>query len=136
MNDSLTKRDSVSESARHRDGVSPWRMADGMSETIVDSLNRVQASAANAEVAATIVEAVNAVDATRKLQRTLLGWSMERDRLRDLVRRLAEYIRHSYQDCGGPCEIDIKCSCKSDNYHGNAADLLREAREVLVEGEP
>lgn len=56
--------------------------------------------------------------------------------LRDLVRRLAEYIRHSCYDCGGPWDIDIKCSCRSDNYHDNAADLIREAREVLVEGEP
>lgn len=69
--------------------------------------------------AALIVEAVN-----------------ERDRLRDLVRRLAEYIHHSCYYCDGPWEIDIKCSCKSDNYHGNADALIREAREALGEEVP
>ena len=57
----------------------PWRIADGMSETIVDELNRVQASAANAETAALIVEAVN-----------------DRDRLRDLVRRLIPAVKTAY----------------------------------------
>ena len=48
--------------AYKRRAVPKWRIADGMSETIVDSLNRVQASAANAETAALIVEAVNALE--------------------------------------------------------------------------
>jgi hypothetical protein len=112
----------------------PWRVSHGY--IVLDADGVSIAHAVRCPDAAYIVEAVNGVDATLKLQRTLLGWSMERDRIRDLVRRLAEYIHHSCYDCGGPWEIDIKCSCRSDNYHGNADDLIREAREVLVEGEP
>lgn len=99
MNDSITKRDSVSESTRRRDAVSPlpWRVVNVNQTYHVDAADggfvALFVSEANA---ALIVEAVNAVDATLKLKRTLLGWSMERDRLRDLVRRLADIVRH---DC-------------------------------------
>jgi len=65
--------------------------------------------------AALIVEAVNGVEATRKLQRTLLGWSMERDRLRDLVRRLCDELESHYHE---PALMDDPC-------------IVREAREAL-----
>lgn len=75
MTDSIKNPDSVSMSAGHRDGVSPtpWRVADRMNETIVDALNRVQASAANAKTAAIIVEAVNNYEVLIQERRRLIG---------------------------------------------------------------
>ena len=69
--------------------------------------------------AALIVEAVNGVEATRKLQRTLLGWSIERDRLRDLVRRMCDELESHYHE---PGSMDDPC-------------IVREAREAIGEGE-
>lgn len=65
-----------------------------------------------------IIEAVNGVEATRELQRKLLGWSMERDRLRDIVRRLAD-------------ALDTFSAIEDHEI-----DLLREAREALGEAQP
>lgn len=102
----LTKPESVSTSAGHRDGVSPtpWRVVtdDDSDECYIYSAQGTPVCTMshfpeNPEAdAALIVEAVNAVDVTLKLKRTLLGWSIERDRLRDIVRRLADIVRH---DC-------------------------------------
>lgn len=142
----------------------PWRIADGMSETIVDSTNRVQASAANAETAAYIVEAVNGVDATLKLQRTLLGWSIERvnllnslseeqergylleeerDRLRDLVRRMIPGVEEDLaiakaagESVKGLCALRGVDSSEVDEVIEQWSSLLREAREALGEQEP
>lgn len=66
-----------------------------------------------------IVEAVNGLDATLKLKRSLLGWSLERDRLRDLVRRLAEQLHDAV---------------RLTPYDAIARALLREAREAIGEG--
>lgn len=63
---------------------------------IVNRLGFYVAQGLPPEVAAGIVEAVNGMDAMLKLQRMLLGWSIERDRLRDIIRRLADIVRH---DC-------------------------------------
>lgn len=85
---------------------------------IVNRIGSYVAQGLPPEVAAGIVEAVNGVDATLKLQRTLLGWSMERNRLRDIVLRLADAL---------------------DTFIGledHEIDLLREAREALVEDAP
>ena len=161
MNDSLTKRESISTSAKHRDGVSPtpWRIADGMHETIVDSLNRVQANAANAEMAAYIVEVVNNFELLIQDRRRLiweldsvkaqLDWhkrqlkavksdaesqerwanqyfeqaqkaEAERDRIHDLVRRLAQRLQMArLEGFGGP----------------DRETLLDEAREAISEWE-
>lgn len=103
MADSLTKPESVSTSAGHRDGVSPtpWRVEIVNQTYHVDAADgRFVALFVSKADAETIVEAVNAVDATLKLKRTLLGWSMERDRLRDLVRRLADIVRHECTEEG------------------------------------
>ena len=101
MADSIKNHDSVSESARRRDGVSPlpWRVIkayDDEPARIIDADDDEVAVELIDADAALIVEAVNGMDATLKLQRTLLGWSIERDRLRDIVRRLADIVRH---DC-------------------------------------
>jgi hypothetical protein len=98
----------------------PWRVVNVNQTYHVDAADggfvALFVSEANA---ALIVEAVNGMDAMLKLQRTLLGWSIERDRLRDLVRRFADGVRN-YRFAAGP--------------ETNA--LLREAREALGEGEP
>ncbi len=125
----------------------PWRIADGMNETIVDSLNRVQASAANADVAAHIVEAVNAVDATLKLQRTLLGWSMERDRLReerDTLNEAAASLQRSRDAALADAErlrdLVRRLASMAVGTWPYITDkglaLLREDREALGEHEP
>lgn len=87
-----------------------------------------------------IVEAVNAVDATLKLQRTLLCWYAERDRLRDVVRRLVESL-----ECAAGAlwlanitqRVAITQPEPPRRYlHGVDIDaLLREAREAIGEGE-
>ena len=86
-----------------------------------------------------IVEAVNAVDAVLKLQRTLLGWYWERDRLRDLVRRLADSL-----DLAAAAlrlaNITQRAAITQPEpprryLHGVDIDaLLREAREALGDG--
>ena len=70
----------------------PWRL---VGQTIRDAEGAVVMSAfnpADMETRRLIVDAVNAVDATRKLQRTLLGWSIERARLAAFVRELADCL--------------------------------------------
>jgi hypothetical protein len=88
----------------------PWRIegqaiwdADGV--CIVSALN--PASMATRRL---IVEAVNG-----------------RGRLRDLVRRLAEYIRLGH--CN---EVHIDRADTRQSYHVRAADLLREAEAALA----
>ena len=93
----------------------PWQVR--YNDTVADAIGAKVAACWRPANAALIVEAVN-----------------ERDRLRDLVRRLAEYIRHSVCDCEGPWQIDITSSGDGD-YHANANDLLREAREALGEAQ-
>lgn len=92
------------------------------------------------ETAQRIVEAVNELDKLNdvavNLQRSRDAALADAERLRDIVRRLAEYIRHSCYDCGGSWEIDIKSSDPSYDYHGNADELLREAREAIGEDAP
>ena len=61
----------------------PWRIAKGLHEAIVDELNNVVACGSNAANAALIVDAVNERERLRE----------ERDRLRDLVKRMAAYIQ-------------------------------------------
>lgn len=93
--DTVTNPDSVTSSAKRRDAISPtpWRVEKSPANSnfwVVRCDNGVSVATAWREAdAAFIVEAVNAIDATLKLKRTLLGWSMERDRLRDIVRKLA-----------------------------------------------
>lgn len=62
----------------------PWRVADGMQETIVDDHNNIVANASNNATAALIVDAVN-----------------ERDRLRDIVRRIETEMERCHRRDGG-----------------------------------
>lgn len=100
----------------------PWRIENINQTYHVDAADGSFVALFVSEAdAALIVEAVN-----------------ERDRLRDLVRRLAEFIHHSVYDCGGSLEIDITSSRDTTDgtrysYHGNAIDLIREA-EAALEG--
>ena len=94
----------------------PWRVSHGY--IILDADGVSIAHAVRCPDADIIADAVNGVEATRELQRKLLGWSMERDRLRDLVRRLADAL---------------------DTFpaiEDHEIDLLREAREALGEAAP
>lgn len=84
---------------------------------IVNRLGIYVAQGLPPEVAAGIVEAVNAVDATLKLQRTLLGWSTERDRLRDIMRGLVAIL-------------------DTITLEDHEIELLDEAREAIVEDKP
>lgn len=68
-----------------------------------------------------IVDAVNAVDAVLKFRRTLLGWGIERGRLRDIVRRLVDEMHHCHRDLAG--EMSQKLM-----------DAIYEARDVIGEG--
>jgi hypothetical protein len=70
------------------------------------------------ETAQLIVEAVNGIKEA----------SLEAAKLRDLVRRLAEYIRRGH--CN---EVHIDCADPRQSYHVRAADILREA-EAALEG--
>lgn len=98
----------------------PWRVSHGY--IVLDADGVSIAHAVRCPDAALIVEAVNAVDATLKLQRTLLGWSMERDRLRDLVGRMIP---------------GVETALALSEAEGEALDrwlaLNREAREALGE---
>ena len=119
----------------------PWSI-DG--QTIRDREGVVVMSALNPASMATrrlIVEAVNERDRLRNERDTLdeVASSLQRsrdaaladaDRLRDLVRRLAEYIRLGY--CN---EVHIDYADRP-NYHVRAADLLEEAREAIGEDAP
>ena len=141
--DTVTKPDPVTSSAKRRDAISPtpWRI-DG--QTIRDADGVVVMSALNPASMATrrlIVEAVNERDRLRNERDTLdeVASSLQRsrdaaladaDRLRDLVRRLAEYIRLGY--CN---EVHIDYADRP-NYHVRAADLLEEAREAIGEDAP
>lgn len=77
----------------------PWRVADGMHETIVDERNNIVASAANSSIAALIVAAVNQHSPVPKTELLMDAVSEnitlrdERDRLRDLVKRLANSLQ-------------------------------------------
>lgn len=84
--------------------------------------------------AALIVEAVNAVDTTRRLLRTLLGWYAERDRLRNIVRRLADSLDYALDQAGGEWQSDLD-SGSEPNFSKERA-LVREAREAVGEQEP
>ncbi len=98
----------------------PWRVDDIF---ILDADGGAIAAMCEPEYtvdAAFIVEAVNGVDATLKLQRALLGWTLERDRLRDLVRRLAQRLQMARLEGFGGLERE---------------KLLDEAREAIGEGE-
>ena len=173
MNDSLTKRDSISTSAKHRDDVSPlpWRVENVTQTYHVNAADGGFVTLFVSEAdAALIVEAVNNYEVLIQERRRLIGeldsvkaqldwhkrqlkavksdaeseerWAnqyfeqaqkaeAERDRLRDLVARLAEYIRRE-----GSREVCVVSTRPGENYHVRAADLLREAREALGEGEP
>ena len=104
----------------------PWiirpHLPDAHFEVVADAAGNTVGTATRREDAALIVDAVNGAEATRRLLRKLLGWSMERDRLRDLVRRLAD----EYEQLE---EVDLVCNT---DRHGRIEALLREA---LGEGE-
>ena len=175
MAESIKIHDSVSESARRRDGVSPlpWRVIkayDDEPARIIDADDDEVAVELIDADAALIVEAVNNFAPFSQDRIRLIGeldsvkaqldwhkWQLkavkadaeseerwanqyfeqaqkaeaERDRLRDLVARLAEYIRRE-----GSREVCVISTRPGENYHVRAADLLREAREALGEGEP
>ncbi len=142
----------------------PWRI-DGT--FILDSDGGAIAAMCEPDYtvdAAFIVEAVNAVDATLKLQRTLLGWSMERDtlnevaaalqrsrdaalaeaeRLRDLVRRLIPAVEEAFaaarefgESVKGICALKGVDSSEVDVVLNQWTALLDEAREALGEDKP
>lgn len=119
----------------------PWRI-DG--QTIRDAEGGVVMSALNPASMATrrlIVEAVNERDRLREerdkldevaasLQRSRDAALADADRLRDIVRRLAEYIRLGH--CN---EVHIDYADRP-SYHVRAADLLEEASEAIGEDAP
>lgn len=134
----------------------PWRI-EGQAIWDADGVCIVSAfNPANMATRRLIVEAVNGIkEASLEAARLRFELNAEKEiavetgkqkldalfeaaRLRDLVRRLAEFIRHGVYDCGGALEIDITSSRdttdgKRYSYHGNAIDLLREA-EAALEG--
>jgi len=96
----------------------PWRLEG---QAIWDADGACVVSAMNPASMATrrlIVEAVNGIKEA----------SLEAAKLRDLVRRLAEYIRRGH--CN---EVHIDRADPRQSYHVRAADLLREA-ETALEG--
>lgn len=128
MADNIKKRDSVSTSARHRDAVSPtpWRVekspANGNFWVVRCDTGVSLATAWREADAAFIVEAVNKHRDLVTLATIAKGAAdeirLERDRLRDLVLRLADAL---------------------DTFIGledHEIDLLREAREALGEAAP
>ena len=160
----------------------PWRIADGMSETIVDALSRVQASAANAETAAYIVEAANNYEVLIQERRRLIGeldsvkaqldwhkrqlkavksdaeseerWAnqyfeqaqkaeAERERLRDLVRRMIPAVEEAFavarelgESVKGICALKGVDSGEVDVVLNQWTSLLNEAREAIGKEEP
>ena len=106
----------------------PWRVEKSPANSnfwVVRCDNGVSVATAWHEAdAALIVEAVNAIDATLKLKRTLLGWSMEIDRLRDIVRRLADTLQ------------SIIDAAEGRGVGRLDEGLVREAREALGEDKP
>lgn len=84
---------------------------------VVNRLGVYVAQGLPPEVAAGIVEAVNGVEATRELQRKLLGWSIERDRLRDIMRGLVAIL-------------------ETITLEDHEIELLDEARKAIKEDEP
>jgi hypothetical protein len=96
----------------------PWtirpHLPDAHFEVVADAAGNSVGTATRLADAELIVEAVNGVDATRKLQRTLLGWSMERDRLRNIMRGLVAIL-------------------ETITLEDHEIALLDEAREALEE---
>ena len=120
----------------------PWRVGkpnyNGRS-IIWDAIGSVVTTDTREADARLIVEAVNAIDATLKLQRTLLGWSMERDRLRDLVRRLADSLDVAVNVLKASVVFYPGPPQNPPHDHLNGVDitaLLDEARKALGEHEP
>jgi len=98
----------------------PWRVKQNseLSNWLVIRPDKTVVCAAWREAdAAFIVEAVNGVEATRELQRKLLGWSIERDRLRDIMRGLVAIL-------------------ETITLEDHEIELLDEARKAIKEDEP
>lgn len=93
----------------------PWRVADGMQETIVDDRNNIVANASNNATAALIVSAVN-----------------ERDRLRDIVRRFADLSESLLANYEYRYREDVNSMAFVENTRG----FLREARAAIGEDKP
>ena len=159
MADEVKKDENVSTSSKHRDGVSPtpWRVADRMSETIVDSLNRVQASAANAKTAALIIEAVNERERMKldladersrsdRLLQQLSNEASDNARLRDELRQETEAAHRYFEAASAATDaynnlrdlVRRLCDELESHYHEpESMDdpcIVREAREAIGEG--
>lgn len=106
----------------------PWRVADiEHDHDILDADGKVAARAAhgNRELAALIVEAVN-----------------ERDRLRDIVRRMIPGVEEAFavakemgESVKGLCALRGVDSSEVDEVIEQWSSLLREAREAIGERE-
>lgn len=133
----------------------PWRIADGMCETIVNAVNNVMANAANAETAALIIEAVNEREGIKfdladersrsdRLLQQLSNEASNNARLHDELRQETEVANRYFEAASAATAAynDLRnimrglvAILETITLEDHEIELLDEAREALGEGE-